>query len=140
MAGLVGHRIDGDQVVLLNVIVEFRAGIGVGDGNLDGLVVQPLGEIDGLADALAGLAGQADDEIAVHQQAQLLAVGGEAFRHVDRGALLDVLQDLLVARLIAHNQQPATGFFHSLESVVIGSNARRAAPGEVCLLYTSRCV
>jgi hypothetical protein len=76
--GFIGHGIDGDEPVLLDVIVELGAGIGMRDGNLDGFGVQPLGEIDGLADALARLAGQPDDEIAVDQQAELLAVGREA--------------------------------------------------------------
>ena len=57
--------IDGDQVVLLGVIVELRAGIGVRDRNLDGLDVEALGEIDGVAKRVARFAGQADDEIAV---------------------------------------------------------------------------
>ena len=37
------------------------------DRNLDGFDVQLLGEIDGLAQGLAGFAGQADDEVAVDQ-------------------------------------------------------------------------
>ena len=64
-------------------------------------------------------------------QAELLAVGGEALRHVDGGALLDVLEDLLVARFVAHDQQAAAGFLHGLERVVIGGDARGAGPGEV---------
>ena len=76
---------------------------------------------------LARFAGQADDEIAVNHQAQLVAVLGEALRHVDGGALLDVLQDLLVARFVAHDQQPAAGVLHGLQRVVIGGDARGAA-------------
>ena len=94
-------------------------------------VSSALGEIDGAADALADLAGQPDDEIAVDQQAQLLAVRGEALRHVDGGALLDVLEDLRVARFVADDQQPAAGLLHGLQGVVIGGDARRAGPGEV---------
>ena len=37
---------------------------------------------------------------------ELVAVAGEALRHLDAHALLDVVQDLLVAALIADQQQP----------------------------------
>ena len=131
VAGLIGHGIDGDEVVLLDVIVELGAGIGMGDGDLDGLGVQPLGEIDGLADALARLARQPDNVVAVNQQAELLAVGGEALGHLHGGALLDVLEDLRVARFVAHDEQPAAGFLHGLQGVVIGGDARGARPREV---------
>ena len=59
MAHFVGHGIDGDQAVLLGVVVELGARIGVRDRHLNGLGIQPLGEVDGLADALARLARQA---------------------------------------------------------------------------------
>ena len=52
-------------------------------------------------------------------------------RHVDGGALLDVLEDLLVARFVAHDQQAAAGFLHGLQGVVIGGDARGAGPGEI---------
>ena len=96
VAACVRHA-DGDQRVFFGVVVELGAGIRVRDRNLNGFVVQALGEIDGLAERLARFARQADDEIAVDHQAQLLAVRGEALRHIDGGALLDVLQNLLVA-------------------------------------------
>ena len=64
-------------------------------------------------------------------QAELVAVLGESLRHVDRGALLDVLQDLRVARFVADDQQPAARFLHRLQRFVIGRDARRAGPGEV---------
>ena len=83
---------------------------------------------------VARLARQADDEIAVDRQPQLVAILGEALRHVDGGALLDVLENLLVAGLIADDQQPAAGFLHRLQRFVIGGDARGAGPGEVQLL------
>ncbi len=64
-------------------------------------------------------------------KAQLLAICREAARHVDGRALLDVLQNLLVARFVADDQQAATRFLHRLQSVVVGRDARSAAPGEV---------
>ncbi len=76
-------------------------------------------------------ARQTDDEVAVNDQAQLLAVRREAARHVDGRALLDVLQDLLIAGFVADDEQPAAGILHRLQGVVVGGDARRAAPGEV---------
>ena len=61
----VRHGIDRDQVVLLDVIVELGAGIGMRDRDLNRLGVEPLGEIDGVAQALASFARQADDEVGV---------------------------------------------------------------------------
>ena len=52
-------------------------------------------------------------------------------RHVDGRALLDVLEDLLIARFVADDQQPAAGLLHRLQGVVIGGDARGAGPGEV---------
>jgi hypothetical protein len=74
VAALVGHGFVGDEAVLLGVVEELGAGEGVGDGDLDGLAVELLGELDGVADRLAGLAGQAEDEVAVDDQAELVAV------------------------------------------------------------------
>src|ERR1035441_3328741 len=85
-------------------------------------------DLTGLAPAL-GL--QPDDEIAVHQETEFLAVRREALRHVHRGALLDVLENLRVARFVTHDQQPAAAFLLGLQGVVIGSHTRRARPGEV---------
>ena len=64
MAALIRHRIDRDQVVRLDVIVELGAGIRMRDRDLNRLRVQALGEIDRVAEALAAFAGQADDEVA----------------------------------------------------------------------------
>ena len=52
-------------------------------------------------------------------------------RALDGGALLDVLEDLRVAGLEADDEQAAAGFLHGLEGVVVGGDARGAAPGEV---------
>ena len=49
--------------------------------------------------------GRPEDEGAVDGDAELVAVLGEAARHVDQHALLDVVQDLLVAGFVADQQQ-----------------------------------
>src|SRR5579863_832002 len=68
------------------------------------------------------------------RQTQLLAIRGKASRHIDGGALLDVLEDLLIARFVADNQQTAPGILHCLQRVVICRDTRSAAPGKVQLL------
>ena len=57
VAALVGHGFVGDEAVGLGEVEELGAGEGVGDGDLDGLAVDLFGEVDGVADGLAGLAG-----------------------------------------------------------------------------------
>jgi hypothetical protein len=52
----------------------------VGDGNLNGFNVQRLGEVDRVLDRLLGLAGQAEDEVAVDGEAEVVAVLGELAR------------------------------------------------------------
>ena len=64
----------GDEAVGLGEVVELGAGVGVGDGDLDGLAVERLGEVDGVADGFLGLAGQAEDEVGVDDEAEVVAV------------------------------------------------------------------
>jgi hypothetical protein len=97
-----------------------------------------LGEVDGVADRLLGLAGQAEDEVAVDGQAEVVAVLGEVARALHGGALLDVLEDLRIAGLEADDEQAAAGFLHGLQRVVVGGDARGAAPGEAERLQLSR--
>ena len=130
VAAAVLHALVGDEAVGLGVVVKLGAGIGVGDRYLDSLAVQRLGEVDGVADRLLGLARQAEDEVAVDGEAEVVAVLGKVARALDGGALLDVLQDLRIAGLEAHDQQPAAGFPHGLQRVVVGGDARGAAPGQ----------
>ncbi len=56
VAGFVRHYlVDGDQAVLLDVVVEFSAWERMADGNLNRFDIQLLGEIDALANGLAGV-------------------------------------------------------------------------------------
>ncbi len=124
------HLFVGDEAVALGVVVELGAGIGVGHGDLDGLAVQDLGEVDCVADGLFGLTRQAEDEVGVDDEAEVVAVLDEVARTFDRGTLLDVLEDLRIAGLEADDKQTAASFLHGLEGVVVGGDARRAAPGD----------
>ena len=108
--------------------VELGAGIRMGDRNLNGFVIELLGEVDGLADALVRFTGKADDKVSVNHEAQLTAVFREALGHLDGRALLDVLENLRIARFVADNQQPATRLLHRFERVVVRCYARRAGP------------
>ena len=63
-------------------------------------------------------------------QAQLVTVLGELAGMLEGRALLDVLQNLLIAGFVAHDEQPASGFLHRLERFVIGGDARSAGPGQ----------
>ena len=93
--------------------------------------VELLGEVDGGANGFLGFAGKSEDEVAVDEQSELLAVLGELARAFDGCALLDVLQDLRVARLVAHDEQAASRFLHRLQRFVVGGDARGAGPGHL---------
>src|SRR5690349_6838694 len=80
-----------DKSILLGKVVHLGSRVGVSDGNLNRLHVQLFGKIDGTADRLAALARQAKDEVAMHEEAQLLRVFGELARAFHGGALLNVL-------------------------------------------------
>ena len=99
-------------------------------GDLDGLHVEFLGKVDGAADRLAGLARKPEDEVAVNRESQLLAVLHELACALERCALLDVLQDLRVARLKADDQQPAARVLHRLQGLKVGGHPRSAGPGQ----------
>src|SRR6185437_10491725 len=130
MAAAVFHLFVGDEVVALGEVVELGAGVGVRYGDLDGFAVKRLGEVDGVADGLLGFAGEAEDEVGVDNQAEVVAVLDELTRALDGGALLDVLEDLRVAGLEADDEQTAAGFLHGLEGVAVGGRARGAGPGD----------
>src|SRR3954451_19078500 len=63
-------------------------------------------EADGFLDRLLGLAGEAEDEGTVGDDAKLAAILGESFGNVDEHAFLDVVKDLLVAGFVADQQEP----------------------------------
>ena len=66
-----------------------------------------------------GFAGQAEDEVGVDDEAEIVAVLDEVAGALDGGALLDVLEDLRVARFEADDEQAAAGFLHGLQRVAI---------------------
>ena len=82
-----------------------------------------LGEIDGIADRFLCLTRQAKDEVGVDGETKVVAVLGECTRALDGGALLDILQDLRIARFITDDQQAASGIFHRLQRLAVRGDA-----------------
>src|SRR5579884_14937 len=81
--------------------VQLGSRVGRRQRHLDRVRVDLGGEGDRLLDRLLGFAGQAEDEGAVDRDAELVAVLRETAGDVDPHPLLDVVQYLLVARLVA---------------------------------------
>ena len=98
VAAVVGHGFVGDEAFFLGEVEELGAGKAWAMETWMVSQSSCLGEVDGVADGLAGLAGQAEDEVAVDDEAELVAVALEVEGTLDGGALLDVLEDLLDRR------------------------------------------
>src|SRR5438552_2758171 len=94
--------------ILDRLLVQKRAGIGRRERDLNRVRIDLRRELDRLLDRFLGLAGKSEDESAVDRDAKLMAILGEAFGDVDQHALLDVMQDLLIARLITDQEQAQT--------------------------------
>ena len=107
MAAVVGDRFAGEETFAHALIVQFGAGIRMRHRHLNCFGIEFLGEVDRLLDRFLAFPRQSDDEIAVDADAELLAVLDEGAGHLHRRALLDVLQDLIVARFETHDEQPA---------------------------------
>src|SRR6266850_1573434 len=99
-------------------------------GNLNGFAIELFGEVDRFLNGLAGFARQADDEIAVHANADFAAVLHEGASHLNGRAFLNVLQDLRIAGFKAHDEEPCACIGHALKSFVIAVNAGRGGPAE----------
>src|SRR5271157_4130395 len=64
-----------------------------------------------------GLAGEADDECAVDDDPEVVAITSEAPRHIHAHPLLDIVQDLLIARLVADQEKAEAVRAHRFEQV-----------------------
>ena len=93
------------------------------NGDLNGLNVEFLGEINGSADALAAFPGKAENKVAMDDQPQLPGVFCELARPLHGCAFLNVLENLWIAGLIANNQQAASSFALRFQSLIVGSHA-----------------
>ncbi len=127
----IGERFHFQEALLGHRFMQFRAGHGMREGDLNRFAVQLFGEVDGLLNRLARFAGQTDDEVAVHANADFTAILHEGARHLDGRAFLDVLQNLRVARLKAHDEEPRAGIGHGFQGFVIAVHARGGRPAEL---------
>ena len=119
-----------EPAVLAGHLVKLGAGIRRGEADLHAEDVQLLREADGLLDGLLRLDRQAEDEGAVNDHAGLVAGLGEAAHLVEGDAFLDVPENLLVAALVADQEQPQAGILERLDGVVVQVGAAVAAPGQ----------
>src|SRR5581483_1398312 len=140
VAAVVDERVDDLVAVRLDEVVEVRAGVRRCERDLDRLAVHLLREVDGLADRLRRLAGEPHDERPVDQDAELVAVLGEAAGGADVDAFLDVLQDLVVRRLVADHEEAKAAVLHDLERLVVDVGAGVRRPGVAHLADAARDV
>src|SRR5262249_35803593 len=96
------------------------------------------GEADGLLDGLAALTRQAEDEGAVNDDAELVAILGKAPRHVDPHAFSNVVQNLLIAALVPDQQQAQSVVAHDLERVAWHVGLGVAGPDDAELAELAR--
>src|SRR5207248_5961458 len=73
--------------------------------HLDRVRIDFGGEADRLLDRFFGLTRESEDERAVNGDAEVVTVLGEAAGELDPHALLDVVQNLLIAGFVADEQQ-----------------------------------
>ena len=130
VAAAIRHRFRGHVIFAGKLRVQLRPGVGVGDGYLNRLDVELLGEIQRSLDGFLGFARQADNEVPVDSNAHLLTIFRELARLLDGGAFLDVLQDLRVARFKSDDEESCSRFGHGFECLVITVHASRAGPAE----------
>ncbi len=124
----------GEPAVLVGQFIEFGAGVGSGQGDLDAENVQFFGVGDSLSDGLVGLDRQAQHEGAMDRDAKLLAVPGEFLGALDGDAFLDALEDLGVARLVADHEAAQAAVLEVLEGVVGDIGPAAGRPGHADLL------
>src|SRR5262249_19374769 len=72
-----------------------------------------------------------DDEIAVNADAQLPAVPGERASCFDSRTFLDVLQNLIVARFEADDEEARSCIRHRLQRLVVAVHTRSAGPAKL---------
>src|SRR5262245_1368374 len=92
--------------------------------------VDLLGETDCLLDSLLGLAGEAQNKGSMDDDAKFVAIFGEAAGDVDSHALLDIVQDLLIAGLVSDKQQAQAIIFHHLQRLAWNVGLGVAGPGQ----------
>ena len=123
VAAAVFHLLISDETIFLDEVEKLGAGKGMGDGDLNGLAIELLGEPDGVANGFPGFTGKAEDEITMYDEAKVMTVLHKIAGALDGGTLFDVLKDLRVTGLEADDEKAATGFLHGLECLVVSGDA-----------------
>src|SRR5215469_17068313 len=91
---------DVQPAVFDGLAMQISAGIRRGERDLDRVWVDFRGKPDGLLDRLFRYAGKPENEGPVDRDPELVAVLRKAPGNVDPHALLDVVEDLLIASFI----------------------------------------
>jgi hypothetical protein len=82
----------------------------VSDRDLNRLAIEVFRKLDGVAYRFSSLTGEAEDEVAMDDEAEVVAIARKAQRTLHGGTLLDVLEDLRVTRFVSDNEQAAASF------------------------------
>src|SRR5262245_12133455 len=109
-------RLIHQPAVLQRLLVKKRAWIWRGQRDLDRMRVDLSGKADRLFDGFLCLAWKAENECAVDSDAELVAILGEPPGYIYSHALLDIMQDLLIAGLVSNQEKPQPIVFHDLQS------------------------
>src|SRR2546422_1011673 len=117
-----------EPAMLEGLTVHHCAGIGRCDRHLDRVGLELAGEADRLLDRLARLTGKPEDERAVDPDAERPGIPREPPRDVQADPLLHAVEDTLVARLVADEQEAETVVFQDLERLGRHVRLRVARP------------
>ena len=137
-AAVVDECLSREPPVVDRLTEELGAGIRRGDRYLNRVGVNVAGEADGFLDGLRGLAWQSQDERAVDLDPERLRALRELAGDVQANALLHVVQDLLVAGLVSHEQQAEPVVLHDLQRLVRNVGFGVAGPRHAELAQTPR--
>src|SRR5437867_8616047 len=117
-----------EPAMLEGLTVHHGARVGRCDRHLDRVGLELAGEADRLLDRLARLTGKPEDERAVDPDAERPGIPREPPRDVQADPLLHAVEDPLVARLVADEQEAETVVFQDLERLGRHVRLRVARP------------
>src|SRR5262249_35199232 len=109
-------------------VMQFGPRHGVRKRNLNRFAVQFLGEVDSVVDGFLRFAGKTDDEVSVNLDADFLAILHELTGHLGSGALFDVLENLGISGLEAHDKESSAAISHGFQLFVFAVATGGAGP------------
>src|SRR5215510_13669038 len=122
-------RLVAQPALALGLVVQVGPGQRGRERHLDGVWIDLLYELDRLADRFLRLAGETDDEGAVHLDSQRVTVRGELSGPLDLHPFLDVVEDLLAAGFEPDGEQPQAVLLEGLQGVEWHVYLGGGAPG-----------